>query len=312
LHTAAHTLRRYELLKQACIWAGNAGLKVLIDLHGAPGSQNGFDHSGRKRARQGWTDKRSNIDRTLAIISTMAQEFSQDKYRSSVAAIELLNEPNGMNLDVLKQVRHTCCSATLPRADTLQFYRDGYGRVRQHSSDIAVVLSPGFTDPSSGRAWRDNWSRFLTAADGGQNVIEDAHPYTIFSMGQIRMKAQDRQNVYCGKRGAYRDANRNSKWLVVGEVSRGESDVRRRTCSSPPTRSGRPRSPTAPSTSTAAASAAATTARTPMRRARSTAAAAPSAAPPRAGAPATSACWRACGACSATPSQSATVAHRQL
>jgi glucan 1,3-beta-glucosidase len=115
LHTSAHTLRRYDLLKQACIWAGNAGLKVLIDLHGAPGSQNGFDHSGRKRSRQHWTDNRSNIDRTLAIISTMAKEFSQDKYRSSVAAIELLNEPNGMNLDVLKQVSQPCGSAELPR-----------------------------------------------------------------------------------------------------------------------------------------------------------------------------------------------------
>lgn len=31
-------------LQQAIQWAGNYGLKLIIDLHGAPGSQNGFVH----------------------------------------------------------------------------------------------------------------------------------------------------------------------------------------------------------------------------------------------------------------------------
>jgi len=31
----------YAILGQALDWAQTAGLKVLIDLHGAPGSQNG-------------------------------------------------------------------------------------------------------------------------------------------------------------------------------------------------------------------------------------------------------------------------------
>jgi len=35
-------------LDHAIGWARNHGLKVLIDLHGAPGSQNGFDNSGRR------------------------------------------------------------------------------------------------------------------------------------------------------------------------------------------------------------------------------------------------------------------------
>ena len=37
----------YEWLDKAIGWAGDNGLKVLIDLHGAPGSQNGFDNSGK-------------------------------------------------------------------------------------------------------------------------------------------------------------------------------------------------------------------------------------------------------------------------
>ncbi len=30
------------------MWANEIGLKILLDLHGAPGSQNGFDNSGRR------------------------------------------------------------------------------------------------------------------------------------------------------------------------------------------------------------------------------------------------------------------------
>jgi glucan 1,3-beta-glucosidase len=35
----------YEYLKLAVNWAASLNLKVMIDLHGVPGSQNGFDNS---------------------------------------------------------------------------------------------------------------------------------------------------------------------------------------------------------------------------------------------------------------------------
>src|ERR1700761_8029359 len=40
----------YPYLAKAIKWAGQNGIKVMIDLHGAPGSQNGFDNSGHKGA----------------------------------------------------------------------------------------------------------------------------------------------------------------------------------------------------------------------------------------------------------------------
>ena len=36
-----------SVLDKAIGWARAAGLKVMLDLHGAPGSQNEFDNSGR-------------------------------------------------------------------------------------------------------------------------------------------------------------------------------------------------------------------------------------------------------------------------
>lgn len=37
-----------EYLDKAIGWARSSGLKVLIDIHGVPDSQNGYDHSGRQ------------------------------------------------------------------------------------------------------------------------------------------------------------------------------------------------------------------------------------------------------------------------
>ena len=39
-------------LDQAIGWARDNGLMVILDLHGAPGSQNGFDNSGRRGSEQ--------------------------------------------------------------------------------------------------------------------------------------------------------------------------------------------------------------------------------------------------------------------
>src|SRR5258706_1606221 len=48
-------------------------LKLLLDLHGAPGSQNGWDHSGRSGAIN-WTDPQ-NVSETVRILESFAQKY---------------------------------------------------------------------------------------------------------------------------------------------------------------------------------------------------------------------------------------------
>lgn len=67
---------QFEYLKSAVMWAKKAGLKVMIDLHGAPGSQNGFDNSGRM-GNIGWATDPENVERTRKVFSILATEFSQ-------------------------------------------------------------------------------------------------------------------------------------------------------------------------------------------------------------------------------------------
>jgi glucan 1,3-beta-glucosidase len=102
-------------LRQAIAWAAIYNLKVIVDLHGAPGSQNGygpdlsshfyrqfspvfflqkcasFDNSGQRLSVPQWQTSQSNIDRTNAIIKSMALEFRNEKPQV-VSVIAPLNE----------------------------------------------------------------------------------------------------------------------------------------------------------------------------------------------------------------------------
>ena len=63
-------------------------LQVLISVHGAPGSQNGKDHSGRA-GRVDWF-RRGNKKATAKLIYNLAHKYYR---RQSLYGIELLNEP---------------------------------------------------------------------------------------------------------------------------------------------------------------------------------------------------------------------------
>ena len=71
-------------------WAAAHNIYVILDLHGAPGSQNGFDNSGIRTGDPQWGLQQSNINATVSIISHLAKKIG-DK----VSVIELLNEIAG-------------------------------------------------------------------------------------------------------------------------------------------------------------------------------------------------------------------------
>ncbi|PWN43608.1 glycoside hydrolase [Ceraceosorus guamensis] len=191
-------LNQYDLLKQAAGWAADIGLKVMVDVHGLPGSQNGFNHSGRQgKAR--WSNGTKNVERSLAIISTLSNEFSKDRYASSVVSIELVNEPVNVDDGVLKK-----------------YYRDGYKIVRD-KGNLVVTLGDGFKGG-------DYWNGFLSSSDNGASGVSlDLHIYTVFDNTSIRRKAQARQDYYCSLGSKYEQLNKD-KWLVVGEFSPAFTD----------------------------------------------------------------------------------------
>ncbi|WWC67849.1 uncharacterized protein I206_101766 [Kwoniella pini CBS 10737] len=94
----------YDYLKLAVTWATNLGLKVMIDLHGAPGSQNSWDNSGIRGIREFFNNE-TNISRTLNAISILTLEFTKNEYLNTVIAIEILNEPFPKNLNEINLLK---------------------------------------------------------------------------------------------------------------------------------------------------------------------------------------------------------------
>ena len=126
-------------------WARQTGLKVWIDLHGAPGSQNGFDNSGHRIATPEW-ESGQTVQQTKDVLQTIANKYAQPSYQDVVVAIELLNEP---------------LASALESMDTLiQFYKDGYGEVRS-VSNTPVMIHDAF---QQGGYWND-----ILATPGAQN-----------------------------------------------------------------------------------------------------------------------------------------------
>lgn len=78
-----------EYLDWAVAMAHKYNLQVLIDLHGAKGSQNGQHHSGRKGQHE-WYRNRTYRQATLDVLEQLAERYYSD---DCIWGIELLNEP---------------------------------------------------------------------------------------------------------------------------------------------------------------------------------------------------------------------------
>ncbi|KAI9817151.1 MAG: exo-1,3-beta-glucanase [Pycnora praestabilis] len=180
-------------------WANQTGLKVWIDLHGAPGSQNGFDNSGQRMNEPQW-QQGDTVNQTLGVLKQISDKYAQPEYDNLVVAIELLNEPLSSELDM---------------EVVTQFYKDGFGDVRVNSNTTTVIMHDAF-EPAT------YWDNTLTPTNGNAyNVVVDHHEYQVFNDDQIAWSnAKHRQGV-CNGVGSYSNADH---WVVVGEWTAAETD----------------------------------------------------------------------------------------
>jgi glucan 1,3-beta-glucosidase len=117
----------WPYIQRALVWAKNHGLHTILDLHGAPGSQNGYDNSGQRTHSPQWALNQANVNATLEIIQVIASQLGP-----MVDAIELLNEVAGF---------------LGPAWDTAVrgYWKSGYEVVRQTAGDdVLVVIGDAF------------------------------------------------------------------------------------------------------------------------------------------------------------------------
>lgn len=127
-----------EYMEKAISWAREYDLKVLVDCHGSPGSQNGFDNSGRAGAAKWQTG--DNLEKSIRVLETMARKYGSEQYADVVFGLELVNEPISWGAN----------NFTL----TQQWAQDAYARVKAAvtNQDLMIVMHDSFTTPF---AWED-------------------------------------------------------------------------------------------------------------------------------------------------------------
>jgi len=133
-------------------------LQVILDLHTAPGSQNGQDHSG-KIGKTAWHTQPGAITQTVDILEKLALRYN--KY-PNLWGIELLNEPD----------------QKIPLTILQEFYTQAYQKIRQVADEnLMIIMSDSFRPLE--------WRQFFAEASF-VNVVLDMHLYQIFGRDDQR------------------------------------------------------------------------------------------------------------------------------
>lgn len=171
MHGDPYVQGALEYLDQAIAWAQKYDLKVLIDLHGAPGSQNGFDNSGyRDIDHPGWLNTTANVNHTYNALNELYAIYGTgdmaEKYNDTIIGIQILNEPNGPFLDM---------------DEVGNFYNQTYLDARNIMNfNILILLHDAFQELGY-------WDDFLSSGQNYYNIMIDHHRYEVFDPGALEM-----------------------------------------------------------------------------------------------------------------------------
>ncbi|KAG8750908.1 exo-1,3-beta-glucanase [Serendipita sp. 396] len=195
--TGPYITGAWPYILQALDWANAHGLYVILDLHGAPGSQNGFDNSGQRTGQPSWAYDQAFLDRTLNVLDAIGRQVG-DK----VEVIELLNEISGFRdqqwVDAAKR-----------------FWQAGYDRIRAAAGgEVKIMIGDAFLGVHS-------WDGYLKS---GQGVMMDLHVYQIFSNDELRRSWDDHVSFMCNRVSEFTSYTSNNLWLVMGEWSNAITD----------------------------------------------------------------------------------------
>ena len=155
----------WSYLVRAMGWCRAHGIKVWLDLHTAPGSQNGFDNSGRLGAAT-WDSNTGNVNRTVAVVEKISQRVKDEGLLDVVTGFGLLNEPD----QHIKYWR------------MLHYYNDAYAAIRSIlGKDVAVYIGDMFNPQSFNWFWPSSDDPSLAPPNReAENVFLDSHIYACF------------------------------------------------------------------------------------------------------------------------------------
>lgn len=163
-----------EELDKAFNWAEKYGLQILIDLHTAPDSQNGFDNGGISGVCK-WSQEPDEVKFELGVLEHLAKRYGT---RRGLWGIEILNEPILENMWKTMDVENRYRPADQKKAEgsgpnTMEFirafYLEAYDRIRTYMPAEKYVV---FHDAFELKAWKD-----FMRGEKYENVVLDTHQY---------------------------------------------------------------------------------------------------------------------------------------
>ncbi|EPQ56515.1 glycoside hydrolase [Gloeophyllum trabeum ATCC 11539] len=184
---------------KAIRWARKYGIRINLDLHSLPGSQNEWNHSGRMNDVNFLNGPMgiANAQRSLDYIRIIAEFISQDQYKDVVVMFGITNEPEEaiFGLDNLQR-----------------YYLQAYNNVRL-ASGIGEGKGPMISYHDAFLPLTQ-WAGFMSGAD---RIMLDDHPYICFG-GQSAAPISSYATTPCKTWGA----NMNTSMSAFGMTAAGE------------------------------------------------------------------------------------------
>nr|GAT59625.1 glycoside hydrolase [Mycena chlorophos] len=190
---------------KAVQWARKYGLRINLDLHALPGSQNGWNHSGRLGSYNVLYGPMgiANAQRSLDYVRILAEFISQPEYSDVVVMFGITNEPQGNAIGL----------------DTLgRYYYQAYLNVRGASGYGAgngpmVSFHDGFISLS-------DYAGFMSGSD---RASLDTHPYLCFTQSAAPITTYS--TTPCSAWGGEINSTMGAFGLIVaGEFSNAVTD----------------------------------------------------------------------------------------
>ncbi|KAJ3744418.1 glycoside hydrolase family 5 protein [Lentinula detonsa] len=189
----------WPYLLRALNWAAAHNIHVIFDLHGAPGSQNGYDNSGQRTSDPQWALNTQNVTRSIDTLVYVAQQIG-----GMIDVLELLNESAGFLSDEWANV-------------TRSFFSNGYTAVRNAvGNTLNIMIGDAFLGV-------DAWDGFLTYPTG-LNALMDNHEYQIFSIPELQRSFIEHLTFTCTTRSTISSFASANIWTIVGEWSTAPTD----------------------------------------------------------------------------------------
>jgi glucan 1,3-beta-glucosidase len=195
----------WKYLLRGIEWARKYGLRVKLDPHGLPGSQNGWNHSGRQ-GTVGWINGVNgtlNAQRSVEIHDRLSKFFAQPRYKNVVAFYGLVNEP----------------AKSIAQGDVISWTSQVIDIIRRNGVTATAVFSEGLLGLPP-------WQGKLTGQ--GNGLALDTHNYAIFDNGLVGLKHANKVAFVCETWTAQLSASMNTATgfgpTFVGEWSQADTD----------------------------------------------------------------------------------------